>query len=655
VIDEMVVDNQNIASDNAHVEQQVGVLIESIVHNSTTYQVAEDDTAERKHEVALAYLAGGVPRRAEALLHDLVFTGRQTTERVYYYVLAVVSGRGFADLTGELVERVGDAWKLRASLPEDEWSAACDVVRRLLEHVHTTSDGALGSVAAFAALPGERQDEITRHLERVVDGVVERQLDAERKNQVDALRLGGDRAARAPLFFEPEPAPPVRYQSRFALPNLAERRNAAIGCLVALAALGSMFVGSLTLPFWAGLVALLGGAVVMARFGIDTTAAALVRSALGRPAADEAPSAPTRADRLIDRCFEAARPHYAADWPRYAAGYKARLKQRFAVQLQHDDQHPNRYKWLFDWHARHVADHWPQHDLPFHAEPANPANARVWQLGGAVATVVGTSLLLAADRFQVLVVLAGAVVAWSTLMEVIATRRAASIPRKQADALHTLETAEYQRWCEELTRRPSDSEMARWLALDKSHLKAEALRAGNIDERDLVSHVVIAQLAPGARRGTVAHGPPRYTAYQVTVILLTRHGVRSSQAYLNFTTGEVKDRTWNAFGYDRISSASLSMKEGRSKDASTGQWRKTRSRQFSLRLLDTSTIIEISERTDLGSDTVVEDEEELERLAAETSGLDAALPVMEAIAHHGRAWIELEDRRRGVWAEHWAV
>ena len=48
------------------------------------------------------------------------------------------------------------------------------------------------------------------------------------------------------------------------------------------------------------------------------------------------------------------------------------------------------------------------------------------------------------------------------------------------------------------------------------------------------------------------------------------------------------------------------------------------------------------------------DEAGLEQLAAETSGLDEALPVLEAVAHHGGGWIDLEhdrwNRRPLIWS-----
>ncbi|MFD7658965.1 hypothetical protein ACFV4N_33725, partial [Actinosynnema sp. NPDC059797] len=323
------VDNRNVASGNAHVEQQIGVLVESVHHNATIYTVGEDAGPERKHKVALAYLTGGVPRRAEELFRELVFNGRQSTERAYYYVLSVLSERSFSDLTAELVTGIRDAWKLCESSPEDRWKRAHRVVRDLLDHVRANeSDGSFTAVTAFGGLPADRQDEISRHLSLLVDGMVERQLDAERKHKVDTERTSGNRQDRARKFFEPDPVPPTRYERRMLLPEPKDRKPAVVGGAVALLAFSTLFFGPTGPAFWLGLLLLVAGCVVMARYGIEHTTN-LLNLALRRDTSEDGQAEPTDVDKLIERCFRDARPEYAKDWPRYAIGYRTRLKHRF--------------------------------------------------------------------------------------------------------------------------------------------------------------------------------------------------------------------------------------------------------------------------------------------------------------------------------------
>ncbi|MGM1058027.1 hypothetical protein [Saccharothrix sp. Mg75] len=649
------VDNQNVASGNAHVDQQIGVLVESVYHNDTIYNIGENDNPGRRHEVALAYLAGGVPRRAEELFGALVFNGDQSTERAYYYVLSVLSERSSSDLTAELATGIRDAWKLCESLPEDKWKRAHRVVRSLLDHLRTNeADGSFAAVSAFGRLPADRQDEISRHLSLLVDGMVERQLNAERKHQVGTERTSGNRSGRARKFFEPDPVPPTRYERRMLLPAPKDRKPAVVGGAVALLSFSTLFFGSMTFVSWLGVLLLVAGCAVMARYGIEHTTR-LLDLALRRDTSEGEQTGPTDVDKLIERCFRDARPEYAKEWPRYAVGYRTRLKHRFNTQLRHDQQDVKQLKWLFDWHARRVARRWPHHDPYGQPEPTAPGGARLWQAAGALAALVGLALLLlVAQHWQVVPIAGGGWFALPALVEVVAAGRAALLPVKEANELFDEEMAEYRRWRKDLDDRPTDGEMARWLALDKAHLKATALRAGNIAEQDLVSHVVINQPAPGARRGAVVHGPPRYEAYLVTVILLTKYGIRASRVYLDFTTGDVKNENWDVFGYDRIASASLRLRERSARKIPGEPPRKVHNREFRLRLLDGAEILRVSERLDVESDTEVDDESELERLAAATSGMDAALPVLEAVAHHGPAWLDLERDRRSLWADTWS-
>jgi hypothetical protein len=651
------IDNRNIASDDAHVEQQIAVQYgDNVRHQTNIYAVSEEDGPERKHEVALAYLVGGLPRRAEELFGTLVFDRHRTTERIYYYVLSVLSERGVGDITADLAGGIRDAGKLCASLPADIWTQAHNVVRNLLDDVQSNNnDGSFTAVAAFGGLPADRQDEISRHLSLLVGGVTERLLDAERKHQVGAERFSGNRVDRAWKFFEPEPAPPTRYQPPIFPPELDEHKPAVMGGVLATLAFAGLFLGLLTLPFWGGLSLLVAGCFVMVRYGIEHDAHLLHVSRRRYCGPEDQEPTETTVGKLVDRCFREARPEYAPDWQHYAEAYRTRLKRRFNAQFGPDPAPARKVKWLADWHARRVARQWPHTDPHFQPEPTAPGDAPWWRAVGVLLAMAGLVLLLfAAQRWQVVPLAVGGWFALPAVVKVFATRRAVQFQASEADALLEEETAEYVRWQGELVDCPDDGEMARWLALDKAYLKAEALRRGNIDENDLVSHVVINQRAPGGRRGVVDGGPPRYTAYFVTVILLTQYGARSSRVYLNFMTGEVKNENWAAFGYDRIASASLKMVEKTVKNGLDRAEHTVRTREFRLRLLDGAEIIKINERLDVESDTEVDDEAELDRLAAATSGMDAALPVLEAVAHQGRDWIALETDRRKAWSRVWS-
>jgi hypothetical protein len=225
--------------------------------------------------------------------------------------------------------------------------------------------------------------------------------------------------------------------------------------------------------------------------------------------------------------------------------------------------------------------------------------------------------------------------------------------RREADALFGAECAEYDRWAKELKKRPSDGEMARWLMLDKAHLRAEAMRGSNITGQDVVSHVVINQAAPFARRAGVPGGPPRYEKYNLVVILLTKFGIRVSRTQLDLTTGDARDKSWDVFGYDRIASASLSMRDRTAVTAGPAEPTRTEHvRHLRLRLLDGTDILEVKER--LALDDTDLDESEVAHLAVQTSGMDAAFPVLQAVALHGPAWTHHERDRRALCSKTWS-
>ncbi|MFC9249814.1 hypothetical protein [Amycolatopsis thailandensis] len=650
------IENQNVASDNAHVDQQIGVQnVGSVFHDATIYQVADGDTAERRCEVALAYLDGGLPRRAEDLFAGLIFKGHQSTERIYYYVLSVLSDRGFDDLDADMVARIREAETLCASLPADEWSHAHAVVWNLLDLIRVNgAEGAFTTVSAFGELNADRQDEIIRHLSLLVSGALDQQLEAERKHKVGTERLSRGREKRAWKFFEPDPAMPIRYQTRTSTTSAEDRWPAFVGGLVAALAFAGLFFGPMGFPFWSGLAVTMVGFAVTIRFGIEYTGTVLyVESQREAERPLDGPNDPGQVGKLVERCFREACPPYAQGWPEYTAGYRGLLRRRLHDQLRYDQDLTRalkQLKWLIDWHARRVAHQWPHHGYRTPSAPVTRGASGKGRTVGIVATVAGLALLGIAHRWQVVPIALGCWFALPGVIEIFAARRASVLLSADADVLFEEEIAEYHRRRDELSDRPDDRDMARWLALDKAHIKAEALQGGKISEQDLVSHVILTERAPFARRGAVSHGPPRYEAYLVRLVLLTRDGVRASSVSLDFTTGEIKNEDWDVFGYDRIASASLKTREKSVKRGTDDSERKVRDREFRLRLLDGKEIFTISDRVDVASETEVDHEVELDRLDAVTSGMDAALPVLEAVAHKGRAWIDFEKDRRSMWA-----
>jgi hypothetical protein len=233
----VTVDNQNRASDSARVGQQIGAqFVSSVLHNATIYNSHPGQSPKRRQQVALAHLNGGNPRRAEKLLGSLLEGGHATAERVYYFILSILSGRSFVEITAELSDEIHNASNLVPEGHRDSWSDAVQVVLALLRTAHAEFDGAVAGEASraaeeFGALDADRQNEISLHLNLILNGAAQERLDDKRKKDVANERLSGRRAERVWMFFESDPEPPRKYLTSSSVrSDTADWRAAIVGC-----------------------------------------------------------------------------------------------------------------------------------------------------------------------------------------------------------------------------------------------------------------------------------------------------------------------------------------------------------------------------------------------------------------------------------------
>jgi hypothetical protein len=123
---------------------------------------------------------------------------------------------------------------------------------------------------------------------------------------------------------------------------------------------------------------------------------------------------------------------------------------------------------------------------------------------------------------------------------------------------HRAERQEWARWNDVLKDRPSDAEIARWLDYDKVYIKNEVMKELGLVNRDIMAHAVLTEGLHLSVRARVVFGPPRYSEYQVTVILLTDRGVAKVSKNLDFRKGELTSgEREKVFSYDAISSADI--------------------------------------------------------------------------------------------------
>lgn len=668
------IDNQNTATDGAHVDQQIGAHYgDTAFHYEYVYNVNRDDPPERRHQVAHNHLTGGTPRFAERLFGELLWNGHATSERAYYYLLSVLSDRSLHDVHGELLTGIVNARKICASLARDTWREAFDVAWRLLRDVRLEVDGQAteehlqATLSAFGALPAERQDEITRHMDMVIGGVVQERLEAGYARRVVSERMRPGRVARAWKFFQPEPAKPRRYAHAASKAEQGDWVRAVAGGFGVLMGVLSLPSGSFGVGSLVGVVLVAVGGYLLLGQGIEREAAGLRVAAKqrevvppGRPVQPRSPGHwvstgfVQEVHRLVDARFSEARPHAAGDWPAYTEGIRAHLKQRFVDLYGNAGVTPAAVNWLIRWHARRVAAGWAEQEL-FRHQAALAPSGRMTALFrvGVAATALGLLALLGGGQGgAAFFTAAGGFFAVKGITRIAALRSADGFLRTEAEQLYAEEQRAYEEWVAELADRPSDAEMARWLAMDKIHLKTDAIRRAGLTNHDLVAHVVMTEGAKGAMRARVLHGPPRYSAYVVQIFLLTRSGVREARVELDFLTGEARNERRNLFRYDALASASVT-ESGVRATRGSAEVERLRSRTFRLTLVNGQHITMVAENFRGAGDATLEDESELFLVALQTSGIEGALPILEAVASEGRDWIVREQERRERWSRDW--
>ncbi|MBF6317166.1 hypothetical protein IU453_10320 [Nocardia cyriacigeorgica] len=549
--------NQVIASDNAQVGQQIGAQFnDAVIHEVHYYSVSPGDPPERRHAVARAHLDAGNPRRAEEILRSLIRDGHITTERAYLYILAILSSRSYVEITADLSEEIRAATSMAAQLAKDDWWPALSTVDSLLRYAHAEYNDGSGddefhvASAEFGALDPARQDEIDRHLNLILSGAVHERLAAERKYQVASERMNGRRVERAGKFFEDDPLPPMKWTAAAIPATAADWRDAILGCsatalAILIALSGDGPAGALMgLAFIAagGALALPGSIVWQTHLRHSASVWWSYQPQANRPE--------VKFDKLVDQHFRAGIP---TDMWEATSGYRGYLKRRLQHQYAFDGGRPGGAVWLIRWHAVRAARQYVY--LP--PQPAEARRAANLRYAGTAVWCIGLAVWLATAHYLAFALAFGGWWAIRGVARIASVSRAARLLDHDAERLLADEWHGYNNWFRYLADRPSDAEMGRWLSMDKSYLVEQALRRANLRERDLVTHVVLAERAPYARKGRVAGGPPRYEAYQVYVFLLTRFGMRTTRTYLNLKTGDIHNEQHQMFAYDAVASASV--------------------------------------------------------------------------------------------------
>jgi hypothetical protein len=570
-----------------------------------------------------------------------------------------------------------DACHTAVRFPVDGWSAALGTVRRLLSLVWNQENAEGGVLDAgsvqevtnrFVGLPLERQAEIKWHLDMILSGVLQDHLDSVDARRVAVERMAGDRVDRAWKFFEPDPVEPRVVEPTASLIRGVAWTKVWLGGGFAVLGLLGALDGDNPVLAVLGLLMIAGGGFLCVHHGAerrfldnlrarpDLAHAWLYHSSGHSAQTDFVQGIHQRVDA---RFREARPPDVTGDWDEETRGLREYWKDRLVTLYEKANVGPEAVNWLIRWHAGRTAASWHDGGWFDRRDRLVPSNTTNVLFGlGVGGFVLGLVFLTASGNAgSVYLIGVGGGFALVGASEIVATRRHDQIVNADNKRLAGEEAHAYLQMVMMLKDRPSDGEMAEWLARDVLYLKSAALRRCGLSNRDLVAHVVLTDGNSTSMRARVLHGPVRYSEYVVMVFLMTRSGVREVEVDLDFLRGDVHDERRLSFRYDALATARV--EEAGVRFAHDGRYvvdannaapgydggRVVRNRVFALSLVNGTEITAVVENF-AGIADPGEDSSRLLRMALDNSGIAGALHVLEAVAAEGREWITREQARR---------
>ncbi|MEE4544172.1 hypothetical protein V2S66_19610 [Streptomyces sp. V4-01] len=674
------------------------------------YVVHPDATPEERYAMGLRLLEAGLRVRAEELISEAVAHGLDTPEVLYYWALSIVSRRAVQDVASpEDMERLRAVERLAGDLGRDPFGQALRVVMTMLDEAFgrpsdadpadelSSRRGGTAETAA-AALTEDRQRELRDHLRHFGTEIARERGAAAERQDIEEHRLDGRRRERVPLFFEPEPLPPVRVQQVGVVLKRRFKAMAVAGGLLLLAGLvegvPAAFRGSVGTALVGLLLCAAGGAGAL-RFGPDRAwlrqrakvedfwrehGGPISRRHVpflpewdpGVPAGPQAEFAAAVGQIVTDHF--AAQPRQNEDrnaW--WAASAVTRDDLTLTLTDTYGpDADPYGLDWLVRGYAREAARLWREGGL------GNGPRSRVslamhagW-FGGLLLLAIGVLAVGSAAGGQdagatalAAVLCAGG--GWLGAKGAVPFRHEhlrRTVDREEIDAHAAGERGAYDEWRAFLdAEQPKDWEMGRWLNYDTRWLRGEALAQYDLRPQQVVYDFFVLEAGDDARRARVFNGPMRYSVYRVRLYVMTERGIRLATWTLDFAEGTHHGRSDTSQRYESISSvkvdrASIQLTDRRSGHRETvtvlpdGSIRGN-PEQGELMLSEELVIERDSShetRLKVENFTTIrhhayEDLRHLLQLSQEASGISTASRILVAVAAEGREWFD-EQRQR---------
>ncbi len=652
----------NVAGGNAHVGVQAqnvegDIDYTTVVLGGVTFEASPGALPEEKYQVGLNNLNSGMVTKARELIWDAMMEGYQTRDARFHWLVAMLSGRTIRQFSDEELSRLKIARKQHPTADSDPWADGIRVIFRLLESTGllpvTPKPDISTVVKEFDALGPKQRGMLLPHLELFLGGHLKDDMWRRERASAEAGRLDNSRKNRAWMFFQPVPLGPRVRKRQPPSTTSGERITAwaSTGIFTAAAAYfgWELLWHSLMLGVLAYMAGIAGGAVASVK-GLELSFLIERRNMKDRQLRSPRSSArrPPRdgfADK-VDVLFRHYSAKYLPDkWERAAwkadtAGIRKLDRDEIVTEYREARIPAERVAWLIRYRIRQSRDRWRKGTLYDYRDQLRPrpgtitafrAGLTIAILGGAGAIAVLWAHPLA-DVASVLAGLPSGIWAWHKWRQIDLERRQYAADTEESERRQADSEVEFARWSRVLERRPTDAEVAAWLACDRTVLLGQAMDHYKLARSQVITHAFLEEPGARARRARAHNGPMRYSRYKLVVFLLTSDGVRQMTADLSFVAITLRHLERISYRYDAVASAYVSLASHASEGPRIQQ-------TFKLTLINGDPISTIVTDLDPEDFQQGEDADSLSTATLDAASVANTLHVLEGIAADGKAWL----------------
>jgi hypothetical protein len=630
----------------------------TVVHTDVRFEISPGSSPADKYRVGVNNLTSGMASRARDLIWEAMTEGCRSSEVLFHWQVAMLSGRTIRQFSAEEISQLNKAEEqLPVGVEGDPWTEGARLIFRLLESVgllHKTPRPDMSDVLSeFEALGASQRQMLLPHLELFLDGPRKDEIWQQERSAAEAGRTDGDRRNRAWMFFQPVPAGARVYPVRDMSTTPSERRIAWASTGICAGTLGylgwELLRHGAVFGLLAYVIAVACGAVAAIN-GLELRfleeRQRLKDKQLQAPG--ESASRPPRdgfADR-VDALFRHYVPEYLPDaereaWKAATAGIQKFDRDEIVTVYREERIPAERVAWLIRYRIRQSRNRWRDGKLYDYRERLRPERGRViaCRAGTVVAILGGIWVILAlrayplADVLGAIVALPSGIWAWRNWLRIDLERRRFAADTEEKDERLADSRREFERWSDRLKRRPGDSEMAAWLDCDRTALLGQAIDHYKLARSQVITHAFLEEPGTGAKRARVHNGPMRYSRYKLVVFLLTSDGVRQMSAEVGFVSVTLRKGDRISYRYDAVASAHVSLTRNASEKSRIQQ-------EFKLTLVNGEPISVVVTDLDPQDFEQGEDAESLSRATLDAASVANTLHVLEGIAAEGRAWLQ---------------